>query len=139
MSAESYDSAIEEAARAALQVCETLRAADRDFVEARRLRAGGAPFVEMIQRAIAQGFRDRRVAADEAIAAYRNAVKQLRVAAVRTLVDDEGMTLTAVAGLLGISRQMASRLYQGNKVGPQIGRGEPSDWTQPYVAPRRFP
>ena len=114
MGTESYDSAIEEVARTARQVCEALRIVDGDLEEARRLRAGGTPIVEMIPRGIAQGFRDRRVAADEAIAAYRNAVKQLRVAAVRTLVDDEHMTLTGVARLLGISRQMASRLYHGN-------------------------
>ena len=115
MSAEWYDSAIDEVARAARRVCEALQTWDGDLVEARRLRATGAPVVEMLHRGIAQGSRDRRVAADEAIAAYRNAVKQLRVAAVRILVDDEGMTLTAVARLLRISRQMASRLYRADQ------------------------
>jgi predicted transcriptional regulator len=65
----------------------------------------------MLNDAIAQGARDRRVAIDEAMAAYRNAVMRLRAAVVRTLVDGEGMTVTAVAKLLRISRQMASRLY----------------------------
>jgi hypothetical protein len=104
---------MDEVARAARRVCEALRVWDGDLVESRRLRHAGAPFVETLQRGIAQGSRDRRVAADEAIAAYRKAVKQLRVAAVRTLVDDEGMTLTALARLLRISRQMTSRLYRG--------------------------
>jgi predicted transcriptional regulator len=36
---------------------------------------------------------------------------QLRAGVVRSLVDCEGMTLTAAAKLLRVSRQMASRLY----------------------------
>jgi hypothetical protein len=114
VSSERFDRAIDEVARAARQVCEALKTWDGDLMECRRLRGAGAPVMQMLQRGIAQGSRDRRVAADEAIAAYRNAVKQLRVAAVRTLVDDEGMTLTAVARLLRISRQMTSRLYRGD-------------------------
>lgn len=122
MSTASYDDAIDEVARAARQVCDALRTWDGDLVESRRQRAEGAPFVEMLERGIARGSRDRRVAADEAIAAYRNAVKQLRVAAVRSLVDDENMTLTAVARLLRISRQMASRLYWADQTpGPRAG------------------
>ena len=114
VTAERYDSAIDEVARTARQVCEALQTWNDELGETRRLRDAGVPFLEMLQRRIAQGSRDRRVGADEAIAAYRNAVRQLRVAAVRTLVDDEGMTLTAVARLLRISRQMTSRLYRGD-------------------------
>jgi hypothetical protein len=114
VTAERYDSALDDVAQTARRLCEALQTWDDELVEARGLRDAGVPFLEMLQRRIAQGSRDRRVGADEAIAAYRNAVKQLRVAAVRTLVDEEGMTLTAVARLLRISRQMTSRLYRGN-------------------------
>ena len=94
-----------------------MQAWDEDLVEVRRQRAGGVPFVQMIDNAIAQGARERRLAVDEAVAAYRTAVMRLRAAVVRNLVDGEGMTLTAVAKLLRISQQMASRLYRATYAG----------------------
>lgn len=112
MSADWYEEAIDQVADTAREVREALETWDRDLVDARRQRAGGVPFNEILENGIARGSRDRRVAADEAIAAYRNAVMQLRAAVVRSLVNGQGMTLTAVAKLLRISRQMASRLYR---------------------------
>ena len=106
-----FELAIDEVTRTARDVREALEAFDGDLAEARRQRAGGVPLRELIDIGIAQGLRDRRVAADEAMAVYRRAVMHLRGAVVRSLVDSEGMTLTAVARLLRISRQMASRLY----------------------------
>jgi hypothetical protein len=111
MSIDWYDQAIDEVERALRDVRDALRAWNEDLLEVRRLRGHAVPFVEMLNDAIAQGARDRRVALDEAMAAYRNAVMRLRAGVVRTLVDGEGMTVTAVAKLLRISRQMASRLY----------------------------
>jgi hypothetical protein len=107
-----YELAIDEVSRTARDVREALEAWDGDLAEARRRRAGGVPLREMIDIGIAQGSRDRRVAADEAMAVYRKAVMHLRGGVVRSLVDSEEMTLTAVARLLRISRQMASRLYR---------------------------
>jgi len=66
-----YERAIDEVARTAYEVCKALRAWDGDLVEARRQRADGVPLVEMLHRGIASGSRDRRVAADEAMAAVR--------------------------------------------------------------------
>ena len=106
-----YDTAVDEVLQAAHDVREALQAWDEDLLEARRQRARRDPFVAIVDSGIGQGARDRRVAVDEAIAGYRSAVMRLRAAAVLTLVDGEGMTLTAAAKLLKISRQMASRLY----------------------------
>ena len=126
MSVDWYETAIGEVARTAHGVCDALQAWDGDLAEARRQGAGGVPFLEMLHRGIAGGSRERRLAADEAIAAYRNAVMQLRAAVVHGLVDGEDMTITAAAGLLKISRQMASRLYGSTQMparGPEEGRG----------------
>jgi hypothetical protein len=125
VSADWYESAIDEVTRAAREVREALDAWDEDISEVRRRRRAGVPLVEMTKSAIAEGARDRRVAADDAMAAYRNAVMRLRAAVVCHLVDDEGMTLTAVAKLLRISRQMASRLYGASRPGPATAAARP--------------
>lgn len=117
MSGPWYDRSIDEVERTSRRVREALQAFDEDLLEVRRRRADAVPFVEMLDNAIAQGARERRVAIDEAVAAYRNAVMRLRAGVVRNLVDSEGMTLTAVAKLLRISRQMASRLYAAAREG----------------------
>jgi hypothetical protein len=111
VSDDRYDAAIDEVLHAAHDVRGALQAWDEDLLEARRQRALGNPVVAIVDNGIAQGARDRRVAVEGAIAGYRSAVMRLRVAAVLTLVDGEGMTLTAAAKQLRISRQMASRLY----------------------------
>jgi hypothetical protein len=112
VSADWYERAIDEVARATREVREALQAWDGDLEDARRRRVAGVPFVDMVDSAIAQGARERRVAIDQAIAGYRKAVMQLRAAVVDSLVNGEGMTLTAAGRLLRISRQMASRLYR---------------------------
>ena len=117
MSADWYDQAIAEVERTLRDARDALQAWEEDLLKIRRLRADAVPLVEMLNDAIAQGARDRRVAIDEAMAAYRNAVMRLRAVVVRTLVDSEGMTITAVAKLLRISRQMASRLYAAAEKG----------------------
>ena len=43
------------------------------------------------------------------------ALAEARVGALRVLVDDEGTTLTEAARMLGIPRQVASRLYHGRE------------------------
>lgn len=106
-----YVAVVEAASNAVHEVCQALQGWDVELAEARRWRAEGVPLREMLNRGVALGSRERRVAADEAIAAYRNAVMRLRAAVVRKLVDEEGMTLTAAAKSLKVSRQMASRLY----------------------------
>lgn len=111
MSADWYQSAIDDVARSARDLRDALQSWEEDLEEARRQRARGDPLIDMIRSSITKGSRDRRVAADEAMAAYRASVMRLRAAVVHNLVTKEGMTLTAVANLLRISRQMASRLY----------------------------
>jgi hypothetical protein len=111
VSADWYERAIDGVARSAREVSDALQAWNEDLTDAHRQRVLGVPLFEMVRSGIAHGSRDRRLAADEAIADYRAAVMRLRVAVVRNLVNTEGMTLTAVAKLFKVSRQMASRLY----------------------------
>jgi hypothetical protein len=46
-----------------------------------------------------------------AINAFENAVAVYRGGLIRAMVDEEKLTFTEVGRILGVSRQMASRLY----------------------------
>ena len=74
------------------------------------------------QRADAAGVDDL-MAADEPelrrrvearFKAYQHDMMRLRSTMIRALVDTEGMTITAAAEHLGISRPMAARLYRAS-------------------------
>lgn len=112
-----YHHALDNAAHAARELREALDAFEEVIVDSRRQRAKGVPFLDILDSDAARKGYERRVAVNEAIAFYRTAVMRLRAAVVRSLVEVEGMTLTAVAKRLRISRQMASRLYGSNDGG----------------------
>jgi hypothetical protein len=50
--------------------------------------------------------------AREALVEYNVSVSRMRAAVIRTLVDDFGFSFRAAGNLLGISRQMATKLYR---------------------------
>jgi hypothetical protein len=56
--------------------------------------------------------RTRRHVSD-ALGGMTSALAENRVAAIRVVVDDEGMSITDAARLFGIPRQVLSRLYHG--------------------------
>jgi hypothetical protein len=71
--------------------------------------AAGATMAELVSRT---EMRVRRRTAD-ALGAMTSALAENRVAAIRVVVDDEGMTITEAARLFGVPRQVLSRLYHG--------------------------
>lgn len=79
--------------------------------DATERRLAGGPLAELVQRLVAHGGSDARLASYRAFHEFEHAMKAYRAAVVRSLVDDEAMTFTQVGELLGVSRQMIARLY----------------------------
>lgn len=79
------------------------------------LDAGGS-LVDVVDELIATGGRETRLSAADAFHEYERAIASLRVAVVRALVDESGLSLTEVAKRMKISRQAAARLYRCGEV-----------------------
>jgi DNA-directed RNA polymerase specialized sigma subunit len=73
-----------------------------------RVRSGRGTLTDVVAE---RGARDRK-RLEEAIRIAQARIRKTRVHLIRTMVEEEGMTLTAVAKLMGISRQAVSALYQ---------------------------
>jgi hypothetical protein len=73
--------------------------------------AGGESMVSLVART---RLRARQRLTD-ALAGMTWALAENRVAAIRVIVDDEGRSLTETARLFGVPRQVASRLYHGDR------------------------
>jgi helix-turn-helix, Psq domain len=71
--------------------------------------ASGEPMSDLVRRT---HLRARRRVAD-AVSAMNSALAENRIAAIRVIVDDEGLTMSEAARLFGIPRQVLSRLYHG--------------------------
>jgi hypothetical protein len=83
----------------------------------RELHRGGAPLTEVALQLMQRGGDSRR-RANDAFRGFQIAVDSLRSRLIRVLVDEEGVSLTQVADALGVSRQVASRLYHAS---PPLG------------------
>lgn len=77
----------------------------------------------MLARWLAQEGRDTRAAVSAAMKTVAGKITAMRAEVVRSLVDDEGWTITAAARTLSVSRQMAARLY---KLGQEQFRADAS-------------
>jgi hypothetical protein len=111
MDQDRYDEATAEvdAAAAALKAC--LDVAVGMLRDSRDRLREGHQLGEVVAVTMARGGRDARLASNTAFDDYERAVTRYRAAVVRALIDEEGMSLTAVGRLLGVSRQMVARLH----------------------------
>ena len=114
--------AIDAAACANAAAVEALQAWAQVFPQMRRQREAGVPLADIVDDTLASGGQRLRVKAGRAIVAYQAAVMRLRAGLVRGMVEEAGMTLTAVAARLGLSRQKVSRLYHVAAKGEEGGR-----------------
>lgn len=106
-----------------------VEAVDQVSVEAARLHAAldavvamldeakdhhqqGAQLREVVQRLAQSGGRDVRRSPTAAFAAFEAALTSYRSQVVTALVEQDGMTHTEIAQLIGVSRQMVARLHQ---------------------------
>jgi hypothetical protein len=74
----------------------------------RRLRGEGLPLSSALSRSPGPASHE---AVAERAERYVEALRAYRCAVVRHLVDEEGWSLTEVAGRIGCARQVVSRLY----------------------------
>jgi hypothetical protein len=91
---------------------EALDESTEPLVSARRRRLAGASMLDILDDLVAAGGPEalRRKTAT-AFACYERAVRAFRGTVIRTLVDEEGVSLSEVSRRLSISRQMTTRLY----------------------------
>jgi DNA-binding NtrC family response regulator len=104
--------AIEDIAAAVEAARQALDESTDPLVSVRRRRLAGASMLEIVDDLVAAGGHEalRRQTA-RAFAVYERAVQAFRGTVIRTLVDEEGASMSEVSRRLSISRQMTTRLY----------------------------
>jgi hypothetical protein len=104
--------AIDEVVRAGAGVHEAVDPVVDALLEARAARAAGMPLPKIVGGLVERGGRSLRLTPALALREMERAVTAYRVAAIRELVDEHGLTFTEIAELTGVSRQMVGRLYK---------------------------
>jgi hypothetical protein len=104
--------AVDQVAEAGRQACLAIETAVGVLREGCEARNPGRSVVEVVDQLIAAGGRETRRAAADAFRDYERAIASMRAGVVRTLVDEGGLSLTAAAHRMKISRQAAARLYE---------------------------
>ena len=82
---------------------------------AREQLVADVPVSEIVDDLVARGGRDARLRSSAAIDAFEHAVMVYRVGLIRSMVNDEQLSLTEVGRRLGVSRQMIARLYRSDE------------------------
>lgn len=101
--------AFEDFQRVGADVVETIDTARRESARyVRYLRDGGALAALYSNRRSGE----RRDQMFEVLAEFDRTLTRTRAEAIRLMVDDEGMSLSEVARLVGRSRQFVTRLYR---------------------------
>lgn len=103
---------LDEVERTATAAMSELAGAVEVLRDIRAERVGGLDLVSVAEALAVRGAPARRSAA-AAFQDYEHAVAVLRGRVIRTLVDDQGVTLSALARRMGLSRQAVARLYKG--------------------------
>jgi len=108
----SFTDAIDDVVRHADAVHHATDRAAHELLRAKQEREAGVPLVDVISGLVARGGRTTRLAASEAFLEFEQSLMAYRATAIRGLVDEEQMTFTEIARLIGVSRQMVARLYR---------------------------
>jgi hypothetical protein len=98
--------------RALDQACDGLRAT-REVLSEVMDDPGVDDAVGFIDGLLARAGPETRRAAGASMADYQATTMRFRGLAIRLLVDVEGLTLSEAGKRLGVSRTMATKLYQG--------------------------
>jgi DNA-directed RNA polymerase specialized sigma24 family protein len=112
MSEDWYLDSIDQVERAADDLHASLDVVMDALADARTARVAGDDLGDIIRGLIERGGREARLAPTHAFHAFEQALTSYRARAIRSLVDDEHMTYTEIAELIGVSRQMVARLYR---------------------------
>jgi hypothetical protein len=106
-----FPSCMDAVTQAAASAQDALSEQVASFARARQERLDGVVLCEIVDGFTALGGIRVRRDADRAIREYQHAVMVFRANLIKALVDEENMTLTAVAEQMEITRQTATRLY----------------------------
>jgi hypothetical protein len=112
MSDDWYLDSIEQVERAADDLRASLDLVMDVLADARTARLSGDGLVDIIRGLIARGGRETRLAPTRSFRAFEQEMTAYRARSIRALVDEEHMTYTEIAQLIGVSRQMVARLYR---------------------------
>jgi|SRR5690349_6579406 len=112
MTDDRFVESVERVAHAGREACVAVETAVEALLETLEAHRGGRSLVDIVDEMIARGGRETRLSAAEAFRDYERSIASMRAVVVRTLVDEEGLSLTGAAQRMKISRQAASRLYQ---------------------------
>jgi DNA-directed RNA polymerase specialized sigma subunit len=107
-----YAEAIDQVSVEAARLHAALEAVVAMLEEANDQRQQGAALREVVQRLAESGGRDVRRSPAAAFAAFEAALTSYRSQVIAALVEQDGMTHTEIAHLIGVSRQMVARLRQ---------------------------
>jgi hypothetical protein len=107
-----YVAAVDEVASAADRLHTSLDCLVEQLAVARGERLAGMDLLDIVGLLVDAGWRDARRAPTTAFRSFEHSLTAYRGCAVRSLVDDLGMSLTSVGRLTGVSRQMVARLYR---------------------------
>jgi hypothetical protein len=102
---------IDRVTEAGQQACARISAALDELERARSAWVSGGSLTDVVTGAVVAGMRETRLTSAEAFHEYERASLELRAHIVRSLVDDQRLSLTEVARRLEISRQGVARLY----------------------------
>jgi hypothetical protein len=121
---EGFVAAVERVAEAGRRASASVEAAVVELLAACEAHRAGRALAQVVDDLIAAGGREMRLGVADAFLDYERAVASMRACVVRTLVEEDGLSLTAVAQRLKISRQAAARIYQGLPHGDDRASGE---------------
>jgi hypothetical protein len=105
---------VDQVACAADQLYSSLQRVVDRLAIAREERLAGRDLIDIVGGLVDDGGRGIRLAPTVAFDDFERAVTMYRARTIRALVDEKGMTFTAVASLTGVSRQMIARLYRAD-------------------------
>lgn len=108
--ADPFDIQLDELDHACLDLTAKLEGLRKAIVHIRHLRGQGRPVSHIV--AFGPGIPARREVR-ESWSGLNGALHAYRVRLVKSMVDDEGMTIADAARLMRNARQVVSRLYHG--------------------------
>ena len=104
--------ATEEVVAAGRAACDAIESAIRALEVGAQARTAGVPLVDIVDDLIGNGGRGVRLATADAFHDFERAIAEMRARVVRTLIEEEGLSLTEVALRLQVSRQAVARLHR---------------------------
>jgi hypothetical protein len=110
-----FVSAVQAVEATARDVHESVDGVVEMLKDAAEERSGGSSVHAVVAGLVDKGGRDARLAPTVAYERFEAAVTAYRARAITALVDEEGLSFTAVGRLTGVSRQMVARLYRSSE------------------------